>query len=591
MHAVLKKIRFCLLRHEPWLIMTLAGLLFLPSLNHEPLRYMDDWFYVFQNENLGLSLDQLRALVRQPVLGLWTPLPMLSYVVDYAIGGHAPWVYRLQNILWHLAATAAVWFLLRELGLRRGAAFFVTLIFAVHPQRVESVVWIAERKDVMTAFFFFAALTAFVRARKKGVFFDLPTLLFTFAAMYCKPSAVALPAVMFLLETHRARRWDFRVLLKLWPYLLAAALYLFSVPQLTRSLAANVTTEHAGSVVLLMMRNYFSFIGKTFLPLELNPVYPYFIETPVAVFALTALAVVAVLLLAFAFRKNPAQVRFDLLPFLLIFGGLLLPVSGLQIFSNADFADRYSYIPSVFLLIPAALLIGRATFVRRPAFPIILVFYVGCLAVFNLHYQRLWANDAVLFQAACDTENPNYRAAAILAWQYLDAGKYPEAAAAIERAGYGTLQQTNQRGQIENDTDLILGLSAYRQGDRETAHRRLTAAALSPYVNNASSISFEAARDLFASLGALELERNNPERAAYCYQFIETYCAEYPFFRHYYRGVAAMIRKDYGRAATEFEAAAAIVPGNPETEKNLKAARALLSAGRPEKAPDGTVKN
>lgn len=155
----------------PWVVMILTALLFIKSISFEPLRFMDDYNYVFNNPNIGLSLEQIKTLITEPVLGLWTPLPMLSFLFDYALAGLDPRIYHLQNLIWHLAAIAAVWGLLRELSFSSWSSFFITLIFAIHPQRVESVVWIAERKDVMTAFFFLRDVVFLcTRQKKRAVF-------------------------------------------------------------------------------------------------------------------------------------------------------------------------------------------------------------------------------------------------------------------------------------------------------------------------------------------------------------------------------------------------------------------------------------
>ena len=154
-------------------LLALTFVIFAGALNYAPLENLDDWAYVTENPNLGFSAVQLKALVTEPVLDLYTPLPMLTYLADYACGGVSPFAYHLQNLLWHLCAVWLAWLLLRELGLRRESALLAALIFAVHPQRVESVVWISERKDVMCTVFVLMSLVLHLQARRHGARFSI----------------------------------------------------------------------------------------------------------------------------------------------------------------------------------------------------------------------------------------------------------------------------------------------------------------------------------------------------------------------------------------------------------------------------------
>ena len=146
--------RRALWRKAPHLLLAAAVVLaFSGSLGYGFLNCLDDWAYVTANPDMALGWKHFVGMLSKPVLGLWAPLPQASYLLDYLIGGFHPEVYRSINIMWHIGTVWLVLRLYRELGIRRQAAFLAALVFAVHPQRVESVVWISERKDVMCAFF------------------------------------------------------------------------------------------------------------------------------------------------------------------------------------------------------------------------------------------------------------------------------------------------------------------------------------------------------------------------------------------------------------------------------------------------------
>ena len=122
--------------------------LFAPSLKYPFLCEWDDSGVIF-NGHLAFSLANLHYWLTHNVQGLFTPVHMYSLMSDYNLAGPQPWCFRVHNLLLHLAAVAAFFLLLRHFRLAPIAAFWVTLFFAVSPQRIESVAWITERKDVL----------------------------------------------------------------------------------------------------------------------------------------------------------------------------------------------------------------------------------------------------------------------------------------------------------------------------------------------------------------------------------------------------------------------------------------------------------
>lgn len=563
----------------PWVVMILTALLFIKSISFEPLRFMDDYNYVFNNPNIGLSLEQIKTLITEPVLGLWTPLPMLSFLFDYALAGLDPRIYHLQNLIWHLAAIAAVWGLLRELSFSSWSSFFITLIFAIHPQRVESVVWIAERKDVMTAFFFFATLYSYVLARKSGRFFSVGSIIFAFCAMLCKPSGAALPAVIFLLEIYRNRRWDFKIGLKLWPFWALALSYMIAVSVMLKTSLSTITLfDYPAETLLLMLNNYFSYIGKTIVPLELFPLYPYFVVTTFKILMLVLLTITLIVVILFIAIKKTEFFKYDLLPFLLIFAGLLLPASGIFTFSNADFADRYSYIPSFFLLVPIAMWLQKLPLQKIKRLKWGLCGYCCYLFFFSWSYMEFWRNDYAFLQASCETPTPNFRASSCLAWLFFENGLYDQALAVIAKSGHGSLQKEHQRSLITLYQDFFTGIIAYRRNQRETAYQYLSKAADSPYSGAVDAFSYGAFIEMMEALANLELERNNVPKAAHCYLRLAKFCQPVPHLHYYYAGLSSMLLENYKEAATAFQSAIESEPNNPEIRRLLKEATAKSSA-------------
>lgn len=575
MNDAIDKIKRILIRYAPWWILLLTLLLFSRSFGYGPLLYFDDTPYVYNNPNLGLSWEQIKRL-GSPVMGLWTPLPMLTYLIDFAAGGYQVFSYHLQNTLWHLLAVLMVWWLLRELNIEPLPAMVLSLVFAVHPQRVESVVWISERKDVVTAAFFFASLAVFVHFRKKGRTFEPWSWLLMLAALFSKPTAVALPAVMFLLEVCRTRKWDFRMLLRLWPYFLGVAGYMFVSGLVQPHSAGQVgdSISEPFSALLLVARNYLRYAGKTLLPLELNPVYPYFVETPAGIIAVAAGWLAVSGILAWFWLRKREVLLYDLLPPLLVFGGLLIPVCGFFPFSSADFADRYSYLPSVFLLLAAF----GALKTFREKIPAALCAFalaagIACFAALNYFYQAVWQSDDTLYEAICDVPNPHYRSAFILAHLKLMRGEIGEALELSSRAAHGTFRAVEQRRAIDIYRRYIHGMAAYRQENYDAAVPLLFGLVREGYDTAMFQLAFDAPFRISAALAAISRRQQENDKAAFWYDHIVRIYPENRFLAVYYGGMAALARGDYAAAEEKFLLACELKPDDPRCRENLSAAR------------------
>jgi len=179
-----------------------ACLVFLPALRCGFVDW-DDGAYVFENPLVigGLSITAIRDACTRVVFGFWAPLTILSLQLDATLFGKAPWGFHLTNVLLHGASTGLLYMALVSMtGAPRRCAAAV-LLFALHPLRAESVVWIAERKDVLAMFFLTLSLLAYSRywqqpssARFRGVFLAM------LAGCLAKSSLVTLPVLLLLLD-------------------------------------------------------------------------------------------------------------------------------------------------------------------------------------------------------------------------------------------------------------------------------------------------------------------------------------------------------------------------------------------------------
>ena len=163
----------------------------------------DDNYYVYENPHVlnGLTWDGIIWAFTTPNIGNWLPLTWLSFMLDCQLFGANPGWMHLVNLLLHIANTLLLFAVLRKMTGALWSSAFVAAAFAIHPMHVESVAWIAERKDVLSTLFLLLTLAAYVSyvKRRSAVRYVLTVLLFALGLL-AKPMLVTLPALLLLLD-------------------------------------------------------------------------------------------------------------------------------------------------------------------------------------------------------------------------------------------------------------------------------------------------------------------------------------------------------------------------------------------------------
>ena len=360
-------------RIAPFAIAAVTFAVFAPALQYGFLLWDDDRNFLNNPFYRGLGWTQVRWAFTSAVMGHWIPVTWLSFGVDHAVWGMNAFGYHLTNVLLH-AANAALFYQLGRRLLTLGlpaarpwaavlGAAAAALFFAVHPLRVESVAWITERRDVLSALFCLLTVLAYLRACGAEGVVRRRWLLASIAAyalgLLSKSLIMSLPLVLLVLDVYPLRRahgnWR-RVLLEKLPYLAlalaAAAVSVLVVMAKVGLTSAAAYPPSARSAMALYSLAFY--VVKTLVPLELSPMY----ELPAKV-ALTsprflAAALIAVgltVVLVLARRRWPAG-----LAVWLVYGLTLAPVSGIVHNGPQLVADRYSYLSCLGL----ALLLGAA---------------------------------------------------------------------------------------------------------------------------------------------------------------------------------------------------------------------------------------
>jgi len=308
----------------------------------------------------------------------WHPLTWLSHMIDCGVFGLNPAGPHLVNALIHAANVALLFTLLCRLTEKMWSSAFIAALFAWHPLHVESVAWIAERKDVLSTFFALLALLNYARyvqlsqaqSPKSKIYFAWSLLAFALGLM-AKPMLVTLPCILLLLDfwpLQRVARCQLRVegseprnfqlstfnlqlFIEKIPFFLitAAACWITFLAQ-SQSSSNAVVPLH---LVPLHYRlhsvpiAYTEYLAKTFWPVKLAIFYPLHERIPGIAVAGAVAALLAISLAAWQLRRVAPYLLTGWLWFL----GMLVPVIGLVQVGGAALADRYSYLPSVGIFI------------------------------------------------------------------------------------------------------------------------------------------------------------------------------------------------------------------------------------------------
>ena len=342
-----------------WLIaggIALITWLFFKVCLDNQLTNWDDPGYIKDNPLIkDISGDGIRNIFTTPIMGNYHPLTILSYAIEYSYAQLKPellYIYHRDSVLLHIVVTMLIFWFVRLLTKRPLAAIVTALLFGLHPMHVESVAWLAGRKDVMYGMFYMAACVAYLyylrsTDSKKWLYYAGVIILFV-CSLLSKPVAVVLPVTLLLIDYFEKRKFDNILIFdKIVPFGLAIAAGLKSVADQktfgaigTQNVAYN-PLEH----IALGGYAFITYLWKAVVPLRLSCFYPYPQKIndalPAAYYLYPLVVLVLLALLVWAFLRKNKVVVFGSMFFLVNILLLLqfIPVGG------AILADRYTYIP------------------------------------------------------------------------------------------------------------------------------------------------------------------------------------------------------------------------------------------------------
>jgi len=467
--------------------------IFLPLLHNEFVNY-DDPDYVTSNAAVqgGLTWGGVEWAFRSTQAANWHPVTWLSHMLDWQLYGGRPLGHHLTSVVLH-AVNAVLLFLV--LGRMTGSVWrslFVAAVFALHPLRVESVAWVAERKDVLSTMFWLLTIWVYVRyaeeskvrSPKSKVLYCVTLMVFALGLM-SKPMVVTLPFALLLLDFWPLERWKQR---KVWRLAVEKA------PFFALAAASCVITfsaqQRAGAMVLMAGQpfearfenavvSYSRYLGKLFWPENLSVVYPVVDHWPTPWVAVSVVVLLGLSVLAVAVRRQ--------YPYFLTgwfwYVGTLVPVLGLVAVGEQSMGDRYTYVPAIGVLILLAW--GAYDLTkgwRHQAVTCQIAGMGAILLCIPVTRQQIacWRNSETLFRHAIAATERNYGACSSLGNALLAEGRVDEA-----------LDQFREAVRLRPDsveTHNNLGAALGRKGQVDEAISQFEEAIrLQPYFTEAHS--------------------------------------------------------------------------------------------------------
>jgi len=462
------------------LLALLTFAVYLPVCRYDFVNY-DDSDYVTANSHVlgGLDWKGVSWAFTTGHASNWHPLTWLSHMLDCQLFGQRPGSQHLVSLAFHIANTVLLFLVLAQLTRAPARCAIVAALFALHPLHVESVAWISERKDVLSAFFFLLTLWAYGRyatqfrspdsrsapvkdrprteerakqSLHSGIWYALAMTFCTFGLM-SKPMLVTLPFVLLLLDYWPLQRLQSnaeRSNLKPLALLLREKIPFFAL-SLASSLVTFIVQRKGGAVSTSIsigaraanaLVSYMRYLGKTFWPAKLSVLYPHpgHWSTAQVLLCTAALVLISAAVIALARAR----------PWLAVgwfwFLGMMVPVIGLIQVGIQSMADRYTYLPliGIFIIVVwsiaeilgaglgqektldvASLSLTQSPFALA-ALPLGILAISACAALTRFQVQH-WRNSETLFRHAVQVTKNNYLAYNNLGFFLSSQGKIDEA--------------------------------------------------------------------------------------------------------------------------------------------------------------------
>ncbi|MGP8014648.1 MAG: hypothetical protein ACLPP9_09670, partial [Smithella sp.] len=449
-----------------YVVLTLATLAVFRQVHQYSFINFDDIGYVTQYSNIqsGITNGFLWAFTTR-YADLWNPLVWLSFMFDYQLHGLNAGGYHVTNLILHIFSTLLLFWLFCRMTGAIWQSAFVAALFALHPFHVESVAWISERKDVLSAFFWMLTLCLYVYYTEKPVIKRYLPVVFSFVlALMSKPMVVTLPFILLLLDYWPLNRLESRKIVtkepenisiasnkekkknkvkqealkknipptqarklpetkiagiipvwQLWeklPFFILSAVFsiitLYNPSQPKTSLKAFPLISRLANTPVA----FASYLEKTLWPYDLTVFYPFSDQLPLGQVLGTTLGIIVISAAVIVMAKRLPYLFVGWLWFVITLG----PVIGiiqLSLITPYAMADRYHYLPSIGIAIMLAwgvpLLFKSAQLRKKILLPAGIAI-IAILAILSWRQCGYWSDSVTLFNHSLQVTKDNYLA-------------------------------------------------------------------------------------------------------------------------------------------------------------------------------------
>ncbi len=565
--------------------------LYLP-VNHHPFVNYDDDEYVTDNVHVkaGLKGETVAWAFTTYDAANWHPLTWLSHALDYQIFQLDPAAHHGTNLLLHALNVALLFWVLWQATGYPGRSLMVAALFALHPINVESVAWIAERKNLLSMSFFLLALGAYRwYARRPRVGRYVAVALLYVLGLMSKPQVITLPFVLLLWDYWPLRRmatgnekstdvsgpsaslqrtfsWLVKEKLPLFVLSVASAVITIRAQRLGGGINPDsaLTTRLANAII-----SYVRYLGEAFWPMSLAPIYPY----PVGPFKVWEVAAASVLLLAVTALVIAGRRHRYLVVGWLWFLGTLIPMIGLVQVGRQAMADRYAYLPFVGLFVMICWGLGdwaERRHIRIAWQAAASVALLLCLAVLTHRQIDFWRDNVRLWTRTLQVTKGNYLAEDNLGRALQTQGRSQDAMPHFARAA-----------EIEPSyvfAYIHMGIYQHQQGDLQGALRQYQR--VISLTGNDVAHYREIRREIFVNMASAYTGLGDFVRASDC---LESAVSLNPDDAEEWTNLGIMAQKtgEVGRAVQAYSQAVKLQP----TQRGYQLlAQALQQAGRPQEA-------
>lgn len=395
-------------RNSTYLIAVFSALLitfacFYNTTNNKFVNWDDDRNFL-ENEYVStINKDNFwsnsKKIFSSNVIGNYNPLSIWTFAIEKQLYGFdAPGKWHLTNVILHLICVFFIFRISLLLGLRWQGALFVSLLFGIHPMRVESVAWVTERKDVLFGVFYLSALYYYIKGKLKGNINHLIIMVLFLLSLFSKIQAVILPLSMIAVDIYLDEKYEWKSIFKKLPYFLLSLFFgLLGLIFLKDQGALETTVTYpAWQRIFVGSYSYMIYLIKAIVPFRMSPLYPYTPAMPAYFYPTIVLFPALAYGLYMMYKKN-LKVWFFGLFFFTVNIMFLLQILGA---GQGFLADRFTYIAYFGLFFIAGFYLDKYL-LEKPKLKSVLV--GGSLILFlvygfmTIKQNKVWQNSETLW--------------------------------------------------------------------------------------------------------------------------------------------------------------------------------------------------